>query len=157
MAGAPDRPVNSSNGRRRVPGQPSPREPSFLAWTIATVSLILPWIGVPLCLWGALRIAHGAPFGVAMLLGGVALIVLDILIDFVWARSAVGVSDDPTLNQRGAALIGRVVPVIEPIRDGRGKVQVGDSVWLAEGPDAAAGSLVRITAARDVQLMVEPV
>jgi len=34
-------------------------------------------------------------------------------------------------------------------------VRVGDTVWQAEGPDAPAGSRVKVTAARGTVLVVE--
>lgn len=138
------------------PGNRETREPSLLAWLLATVSLILPWIGVPLCLWGGVRLSHGAAYGGHLLAAGFGLILLDIVIDFGWAHSSVGRSDDPTLNVRGAELVGRILVVAEPIRDGRGKVRAGDTHWAAEGPDCAAGALVRVRAVRDVCLLVEP-
>lgn len=64
---------------------------------------------------------------------------------------------DPLLNDRVARLIGQVVTVAEPIRSGRGKVRVGDSEWLAQGPDAPVGTQVRIVGAEGTCLTVEPV
>ena len=45
-------------------------------------------------------------------------------------------TDEPDLNIRGAQYIGRFVIVEEAIRNGRGKVRVGDTIWGAEGEDA---------------------
>lgn len=63
---------------------------------------------------------------------------------------------DNGLNRRGDRLVGSLVKVAEPIVDGRGKVQVGDSPWLASGPDAPAGSMVRVTGIDGTTLHVEP-
>jgi hypothetical protein len=51
-------------------------------------------------------------------------------------------------------LVGRVVVVVEAIENGRGKVQVGDTLWPAEGPDTAAGSQVVVTGVKGVVLVV---
>ena len=64
-------------------------------------------------------------------------------------------SQDPLLNDRTARLIGEVVLVVEPIEAGRGRVKVGDSVWSCRGPDAPAGSRVRVTGADASVLQVE--
>ena len=64
-------------------------------------------------------------------------------------------SQDPLLNDRTARLIGEVVLVVEPIEAGRGRVKVGDSVWSCRGPDAPAGSRVRVTGAEASVLQVE--
>ena len=64
-------------------------------------------------------------------------------------------SQDPLLNDRTARLIGEVVLVVEPIEAGRGRVKVADSVWSCRGPDAPAGSRVRVTGAEASVLQVE--
>jgi len=74
-----------------------------------------------------------------------------------WYLRNPGPSPDPLLNDRAARLIGQVVTVAEPIHAGRGKVRVGDSEWLASGPDAPAGAQVRILGAEGTCLSVEPV
>lgn len=65
-------------------------------------------------------------------------------------------SSDPKLNDRGARLVGETVTVVEAITNGRGRVKVGDGVWSAKGPDAAAGSQVRVTGSDGSTLLVEP-
>ena len=74
-----------------------------------------------------------------------------------FSRSDNSPSDTPDLNARGAQYIGRVVVVADPIVSGRGKVRVGDTLWQAEGADAAAGTRVKVTAARDTVLVVSAV
>lgn len=64
-------------------------------------------------------------------------------------------SSDPLLNDRIARLIGRQVTVVEPITGGEGKVKVGDTVWLAAGPDAPTGARMRIIGADGARLKVE--
>lgn len=72
-----------------------------------------------------------------------------------YARPDATRSDLPDLNVRGAQYIGRTVTVEEPIRSGRGKVRVGDTVWQAEGPDAAAGARVKVKSVNGTVLVVE--
>jgi membrane protein implicated in regulation of membrane protease activity len=45
--------------------------------------------------------------------------------------------------------------VEEAIAHGRGRVRIGDTLWLVEGPDAPAGAQVRVTAAEGAVLQVE--
>lgn len=66
-------------------------------------------------------------------------------------------STDPKLNNRGARLVGETVAVVEAIENGKGRVKVGDSVWIAKGPDAALGTHVRVTGSDGSALLVEPV
>lgn len=64
---------------------------------------------------------------------------------------------DPMLNRRADRLIGQTVVVTQPIDGGTGKVRLGDSEWLARGPDCAPGSRVRIAGHDGVVLLVEPI
>ncbi|MCB1790274.1 MAG: NfeD family protein [Gammaproteobacteria bacterium] len=73
----------------------------------------------------------------------------------VWQRRYPDESDQPSLNRRAEQYVGRVFVLETPIENGFGKVRVGDSLWRVEGPDAAAGSRVRVTSADGVVLVVE--
>ncbi|WP_340264499.1 NfeD family protein [Sphingobium mellinum] len=72
-----------------------------------------------------------------------------------WYSANPVASQDPLLNDRTARLIGEVVTVVEPIDNGRGRVKVGDSVWSCHGPDAPAGTRVRVVGAEASVLKVE--
>lgn len=65
------------------------------------------------------------------------------------------VDADARLNDRARDMIGQVVTVETAIRDGRGRVIVGDGGWPAQGPDAAVGESVRITKVADGVVVVE--
>lgn len=65
-------------------------------------------------------------------------------------------SSDPLLNRRGARLVGETALVVQPIEHGSGRVRLGDSEWIARGPDTAAGERVRITGNDGAVLLVEP-
>lgn len=62
---------------------------------------------------------------------------------------------DPMLNDRGGQAVGATVVVSQVIESGQGKVKLGDSEWLAKGPDAEPGTRMRVTAHEGVVLMVE--
>ena len=66
------------------------------------------------------------------------------------------VSQDPLLNRRGARMVGEVAMVVQAIEHGSGRVHVGDSEWIARGPDVAVGERVRITGNDGANLLVEP-
>jgi len=117
--------------------------------------MVLPWAGIGLGLLGGWQLSRGDPSGWLLLGIGAALLVADVLIDFVWAHPTVSRSDQPDLNRRAAQLVGRVLIVAEAIEGGRGKVRVGDTLWPVEGPDAPAGAEVRVTAAKATVLLVE--
>ena len=62
---------------------------------------------------------------------------------------------DPKMNDRGARAVGATVMVTQAIEAGSGRVKLGDSEWLARGPDAGAGTRMRVVAADGVILIVE--
>jgi membrane protein implicated in regulation of membrane protease activity len=65
-------------------------------------------------------------------------------------------TDQPLLNQRERQLVGRTATLEEPIVEGRGRIRLGDTLWRVSGPDLPAGTRVRVTAAADGELSVEP-
>ncbi|MEZ5901056.1 MAG: NfeD family protein [Hyphomicrobiaceae bacterium] len=114
---------------------------------------------------------HFLWFGIAAAIIGVLALLLPIawpwqIVAFAiisvatvfWVRRYAGdeVADEPTLNVRGAQYVGRKVEVVDAIRNGRGKVRVGDTVWTAEGDDAAQGAEVRVTGVNGTVLVVTP-
>lgn len=67
------------------------------------------------------------------------------------------VSDDPMLNDRTARLIGHVVTVTQGFENGQGRVKVGDTEWLANGPDLPLGAKARVIGSTGGALDVEGV
>lgn len=64
-------------------------------------------------------------------------------------------SELPDLNMRGAQYVGKIFTVAEAISGGRGKVRVGDTLWVAQGDDAPVGTRVRVTGQDGPVLVVE--
>lgn len=63
-------------------------------------------------------------------------------------------TDTPFLNKRAEGLIGRVFTLEKPIVDGVGTVKIDDTIWRVSGPDAPAGSRVKIVHADGASLQV---
>jgi hypothetical protein len=127
--------------------------PRFVAWWIAAISLVLPFVGGVLAIIGIMHLYRGGALG-WLLYAGIACFILDLAIDVCWAHPSVSRSDEPDLNARGAQLVGRMAIVEEAIEHGRGKVRVGDTVWAAEGQDLPKGSQCRVAGARGTTLML---
>jgi hypothetical protein len=73
---------------------------------------------------------------------------------FVYRRlDALGSKGMP-LNQRAASMVGARGTVCEPIRNGQGKVRLGDTVWAAEGPDLPEGTPIVVRSVRGVRMIV---
>ena len=118
---------------------------AFMLWLgfAAVAVFVAVWIipGIPL-------VAQAAAF--------VVLSFVSIQVYRTWFRGGdKGHSDQPALNKRTAALIGRVVPLERAIVDGRGRVQIADAYWDVTGPDLAEGTPVRISGGDAMTLQVE--
>lgn len=74
-----------------------------------------------------------------------------------WLREKPIESADPLMNRRGARLVGETALVVQAIEHGSGRVKLGDSEWIARGPNVAAGERVRISGSEGAILLVEPV
>ncbi len=139
---------------------------------------IFGWAAMALLLFAAEALAPGAfmlwlgfaaaavflavwiiPVEIPLLAQVAAFIVLSfasIQVYRTWFRgSDTGHSDQPALNRRTAALVGRVVPLEHAIIDGRGRVQIADAYWEVTGPDLPAGTPVRISGGDAMTLQVE--
>jgi inner membrane protein len=64
-------------------------------------------------------------------------------------------TDQPHLNQRHTAYVGRVVPLEQAIVHGSGKVRLEDAIWDVDGPDLEKGERVRITGVSGLRLTAE--
>lgn len=92
---------------------------------------------------------------VAQLLSFTAWSAVAVAIGRRWYRDHPVASEDALLNDRPARLIGQLVIVADAIEHGRGRVVVGDSVWLARGPETPSGDQVRVVAVDGAVLVVE--
>jgi membrane protein implicated in regulation of membrane protease activity len=114
------------------------------------------WFGVAAVIVGAL----GLTVDIAREWQLITFAIISCITVFLARRYAapdVATSDEPDLNTRAAQYVGRVVTVEDAIAGGRGKVRVGDTLWNAQGPDAARGARVKITGTSGTCLLVEHV
>ena len=72
-----------------------------------------------------------------------------------WLRRNPIESADPMMNDRGARSVGETVTVTQVIEGGNGRVKLGDSEWLARGPDAEPGTRMRVSGHDGAVLLVE--
>jgi membrane protein implicated in regulation of membrane protease activity len=117
----------------------------FLIW-FAAAAIVTGVLSFLLPISGAAQIGLFAVLAVAAVYAGRR-----------WFATNPIISSDPKLNDRGARLTGEIVTVVDAIRNGQGRVKVGDTVWSARGNDADMGTQVRITGSTGASLLVEPV
>ncbi|MBZ8132737.1 NfeD family protein [Afifella sp. IM 167] len=113
------------------------------------------WFGVAAIVIGISAVLVDWPWQLQILGFGILSVVAAIL-----GRRFYGMkdapSDDPALNLRAERLRGRTFTLSEPIVEGAGRVNIDDSVWRVNGPDAPAGTRIRIVGADGTTLLVEP-
>ena len=88
----------------------------------------------------------------------VAFAVFSVAAIPLWRRVSLQVgpaTDQPFLNRRAEALVGRVFTLEKPIVDGSGTIPVGDTVWRITGADIPAGSRVKVVRVEGTALQVE--
>lgn len=135
------------------------------AWLIAGLILIgletlVPgvfffWLGIAAILTGVADWLFGLSWQ-HNLLGFAVLSVASVLMGrWLTKRADERVEDNPMLNRRGDALVGRVFPLDRPIVSGEGRIRVDDTVWRVIGPDMAAGASVRVIRVEGTALIVE--
>lgn len=115
----------------------------------------LLWIGIAAGVVGAtLYMAPAVRWEYQLILFSAAS-VGSILLWRAYRAKHPPVSDEPTLNRRGAQYVGRVFTLDAPIVDGIGKIRVDDSTWKIEGADCPAGAKVKVTGIENTVLKVE--
>ena len=136
-------------------------------WIWATVGLVLAvlemivpgvyliWLAVSAILTGVLA------FGLDLSLASQVIIFVSISLIAVYSarrflRDSPIESADPLLNHRGDRLLGDIALVAQAFDGGTGRVKLGDSEWLARGPDLDVGTKVRVTGSDGAILVVEP-
>lgn len=73
----------------------------------------------------------------------------------VYRTAQVRASGETPLNQRNQSMVGARGTVSSRIVNGEGKVRMGDTVWLAEGPDLPEDAPVVVISVRGARLMVK--
>ena len=135
-----------------------------LGLVLAGLEVIVPgvyliWLAVAAIVTGLLVIGTDQLGGTMGLAGQVVSFVFMALIFAYsarrWLRDSPIVSSDPLMNNRTGRVVGQTVLVTQAIAHGDGRVKLGDSEWLARGPDTAAGEWVRVTGAEGSVLLVE--
>jgi len=135
------------------------------------------WLTLGLVLAGLEMLVPGVYLiwlALAAIITGVLTLTLDLslpfqVVDFVFLSLIIAFSakrflrerpiesSDPLMNRRGARLVGETALVVQAIEHGSGRVKLGDSEWIARGPNVAAGERVRISGSEGAILLVEPV
>ncbi|MBB1091289.1 NfeD family protein [Rhodopseudomonas palustris] len=127
----------------------------LMALELLAPGIFLFWLGLAALLSGLAAFALHLSWQLQILLFALFAVAAVPL----WRRMARGGAAEsnatnPFLNRRADALVGRIFTLEKPIVDGVGTVRIDDTFWRVTGPDAPAGSRVKIVHADGVNLTV---
>ena len=126
----------------------------LMALELLAPGVFMFWLGLAALLVGLLSFAIN-PSWQTQLLMFAAFAAAAVPAWRYFAKSEGSVSkSNPFLNKRTEALIGRVFTLEKPIIDGSGTVRIDDTIWRVAGPDAPAGTRVKIVQADGASLTV---
>jgi membrane protein implicated in regulation of membrane protease activity len=131
-----------------------------LGLVLAGLELMLPgvyliWLAMAAIITGVLTLT----FDLSLPMQVVDFVFLSLIIAFSarrMLRDKPIESADPLMNRRGARLVGETATVVQAIEHGSGRVRLGDSEWIARGPNIGAGEHVRVSGSEGAILLVEP-
>ena len=134
----------------------------LLVMEVIAPGVFMLWIGIAALLIGAVSLQLWDAGFWTWQVQVIAFLLLSLVSAYIGKQIAgarTGNSDQPLLNRRGQQMVGRTATLAEPIREGHGRIQLGDTLWRVSGPDLPAGARVRVTGAADtdLELTVEPV
>lgn len=146
----------------RILGELGPWNWMVLGFMLLAAEIVLPgvfllWIGVAALLTGFVSLQlWGTDFWTwhVQLLLFILLCPLAVLVGRRLLGKEGPASDQPLLNRAAEQMVGRTATLAEPIREGRGRIRLGDTLWRVAGPDLPAGARVRVTGVEDTQLTV---
>jgi membrane protein implicated in regulation of membrane protease activity len=123
---------------------------------LLATSIFLVWFGLAALSVGLADFFLGLSWQMEIILF-VVLSVVYLLLGRRYVRTrATDEVNQPYLNQRVNAFVGRTAVLHEPIVNGEGQVRIDDALWRVTGSDAPAGSRVRITGGSGMVLETEP-
>lgn len=131
------------------------------------------WMGVGILLCALEMVAPGVFllwFGLAAIVTGFLLTMFSmsatwslivfailsvgsVLIGWKLYGSRTDEDDQPFLNRRAEAMIGRTYVLNQPIKGGEGSIRVNDTSWRINGPDMPTGTRIKVTGVVDAMVL----
>ena len=132
-------------------------------WILAGVLLILEllapgvffmWLGFAAIAVGLIELVFNMPWQLEIAVFAVLSVVL-LVTGRPWIMKRQQIeTDQPNLNRRMNEFVGNRYVLAKPIVNGRGQVQIDDTLWDVIGPDMKKGEWVEITGVNGMRLTV---
>ena len=134
-------------------------------WWVIGIVLVIGEVVLPgtFLIWFAFAAFGVGLIGAVVDLSGMNQVVVFGLLSFAslslgyLMRKRRGDPEVPAFADRTQAYMGKTYTVVVAIENGQGKIQVGDSVWLAEGEDCPIGGSVKVIDSRGNVLLIDVV
>jgi inner membrane protein len=119
---------------------------------LLALELVVPggyflWLGTAGLITGLAAFIPGIGWPWQVTIFGLLAILIVIAWTLVTRNRRTESVDNPFLNRRAERFVGHEAVIDEPIKDGFGRLTLGDSVWRIAGPDLAAGQKIRVVRA----------
>ena len=128
----------------------------FFVIELLAPGAFMMWLGLSALLVGIISFFTDWPWQYQL----IAFAVFALASIPLWRRFAHRVEtpgDQPFLNRRADAFVGREFTLERPIVSGNGTVKIDDTIWRLAGPDCPGGSRVKVVRADAATLVVVPV
>lgn len=122
---------------------------------IVVPGVFLLWIGTGAIVTGGIVAALGIESWEIQCLIFVPLAFISLFLGRKFILKAAP-SENSTLNRRLAGYIGRRAEVAQAIVNGKGRIRLGDTLWIVQGPDCPEGTMVAVTGVDGSELVVTP-
>jgi membrane protein implicated in regulation of membrane protease activity len=128
----------------------------LLVLEVLAPGVFMLWLGLAAMLVGAISMFVDWTWQAQF----IAFAVFSVAAIPLWRRLSMQVgttTDQPFLNRRAEALVGRIFTLEKPIVDGSGTIPIDDTVWRITGADVPAGSRVKVVRVEGTALHVEQI
>jgi inner membrane protein len=127
----------------------------LLIGELLSPGVFLIWLAGAAALTGLIDITLGLSWQSEVMIFAILAAVL-VLASWNWVKNQRHPkSDQPHLNLRHGAYVGRVYVLEKAIINGSGKIKIEDALWDVDGPDLPVGAKVKITGVNGLRLHAE--
>ncbi len=128
----------------------------LLALELTAPGIFLIWFGMAAGLTGLIAMVFEVSWQWQLVMFA-AFAIIAVIVARKYMSTGIGDEEERSLlNRRAEQHVGKSYIVVEAIKNGVGKIRVGDSLWRAEGPDTKEGASVTVTGVDGTTLLVEP-
>jgi inner membrane protein len=124
----------------------------LLIGELLSPGVFLIWLAGAAALTGIVDVVFGLSWQNEVIIFAILSAVL-VLASWNWVKTQrAPKSDQPHLNLRHGAYVGRVFVLEKAIINGSGKIKIEDAIWDVDGPDLPAGAKVKVIGVNGLRL-----